>query len=126
MARKPLIFIVDDSASASEAIEEFLKANGFAVRAFAGASELLKRRELSHVGCLVLDVQMPDMGGLELSARLVASGVRIPTIFITAFPQDADRRHALASGAADYLAKPFRPRDLLRAIRLALETRNRQ
>ena len=126
MARKPLIFIVDDSAGACKAIEELLKANGFTVKAFTGASELLKSRELPHPDCLVLDVQMPAMGGLELSSRLVASGIRIPTIFITAFPQDAARRHALASGAADYLAKPFRARDLLRAVRLALKTRNRQ
>jgi len=95
---------------------------GFAVEAFASAEEFLKSDHLHKTRCLILDVRMPGMNGLELQRRLAAGPHKIPVIFITAHGDAAARSQALKDGAVDYLFKPFREEALLDAIHAALNS----
>jgi FixJ family two-component response regulator len=97
-----------------------MKSYGFAVETFASAEEFLGSDRLDKTSCLILDVHMPGMNGLELQQRLVASGSVIPIIFITAFADDSARSQALKAGAVGYLAKPFDDKELLNCINAAL------
>jgi FixJ family two-component response regulator len=119
VARIPLIAIVDDDASVCEAIQGLVEASGFAAEAFSSAEEFLQSERLNDTACLITDVQLPGMSGLQLQNHLSVSGSRIPIIVITAFPGD-DRR-ALAAGAICFLLKPVIKEDLLSCIRLALD-----
>jgi FixJ family two-component response regulator len=116
----PLISIVDDDASARIATGRLVRALGFRAFAFASADEFLSSPQLHETACLVSDVQMPRIGGLELQARLRAAGTRIPIIFMTAFPHEEIREHALAAGAICVLAKPLDAATLSRCIDTAL------
>jgi len=120
---KPVISIVDDDEIAREGTTDLVKAMGFGAKAFRCAEEFLKSSYLDGTSCLVADVQMPGMTGLELHDRLVGSGKTIPTILITAFPNDRDRTRALQAGVVCYLTKPFNDEDLLTCVRSALESR---
>ena len=117
---EPLVAIVDDDGPLREALRRMLKADGIATELFASAEQFLRSSRLAEASCLILDVRMPGLSGLELHDYLVAQGCRIPTILITACPTSAERKRALASGAAFYLAKPFAERALLDAVREAL------
>ena len=121
MPKKPVISIVDDDASVREGTMDLLKAMGFIAEAFSCAEEFLKSKRLHSTSCLIADVRMPGMTGLELHNRLVRSGNVIPTILITAFPNDRDQARALRAGLSCYLTKPFNEGDLLACIRSALE-----
>jgi FixJ family two-component response regulator len=114
--------IVDDDHSVREALTSLVRSLGYVVMAFECAEGLLKSRHRGSVSCLIADVQMPGMTGLELHNRLVASGEPIPTILITAFPDERARERALKSGVIGYLTKPFSEDDLLACIRSILET----
>jgi FixJ family two-component response regulator len=118
----PLIAIVDDDASVCEAVQGLVEAFGFVAEAFSSAEEFLQFERLNDTACLIADVQLPGMSGLQLQSHLSASGYRIPIIVITAFPGD-DRR-ALAAGAICFLRKPVTKEDLLSCIRLALDRRD--
>ena len=98
-----------------------MRALGFRAEAFGSAEDFLKFDRLHSTACLIADVQMPQMSGLELHHRIVASGVSIPTILITAYPDDGVRARALQAGVIGYLTKPFNINDLLVCIRSALD-----
>jgi FixJ family two-component response regulator len=121
MSNLSLISVVDDDDSVRESLQCLIRSFGFAVEAFASAEELLNSYRLSNVRCLILDVRMPGMSGLELQRRLAAEGREIPVIFITAHGGAAARSQALKDGAVDYLFKPFREEVLLEAIHAALK-----
>ena len=118
---KPLISIVDDDGAVREATKGLMRALGFLAETFGSAEDFLKFERLHSTACLIADVQMPQMSGLELYHRLVASGVPIPTILITAYPDDSVRARALKAGVICYLSKPFNKDDLLVCIRSALD-----
>jgi len=117
---KPLISIVEDDESVREAIKGLMRSLGYRVEAVASPQEFLSSRQVRRTSCLIADMQMPGMTGLELYQRLSASGKPIPTILITAYPDDGVRERALAAGVIGYLSKPFEEDDLLACIRSAL------
>jgi FixJ family two-component response regulator len=116
-----MISIVDDDESLREALTGLMKSLGYAAVAFACAEDFLKSSRRDRTSCLIADVQMPGMSGLELHDNLVASGKPIPTILISAYPDEAVRARALQAGILGYLAKPFNEDNLLKHIRSALE-----
>ena len=120
MPRKSVIAIVDDDHSVREALTSLVRSLGYVAVAFECAENLLKSRRRRNVSCVIADVQMPGMTGIELHNRLVSSGEPIPTILITAFPDERSRERALQAGVIGYLAKPFSEDDLLACIRSSL------
>jgi FixJ family two-component response regulator len=121
MSNLYLISVVDDDNSVRESLQCLIRSFGFAVDAFASAEEFLNSYRLSDTRCLILDVRMPGMTGLELQRRLAAELREIPVIFITAHGDETARSQALKDGAVDYLFKPFREEALLGAIHAALK-----
>jgi FixJ family two-component response regulator len=119
---EPLVSIVDDDESVRESTEALLRSNGFAVETFASASEFLSSPALEKTACLILDVRMPRMTGLELQRRLAVAHRAISVIFITSYDSAETREEALRAGAVDFLKKPFSEEALLRATRRALGT----
>jgi FixJ family two-component response regulator len=122
VSQTPQIAIVEDDASVREALQGLLEAFGFAAEVFSSAEEFLRSERLNDTACLITDVRLPGMSGLQLQDHLSVSGSCIPIIVITAFPGD-DRR-ALAAGAICFLRKPVIKEDLLTCIRLALDRRH--
>ena len=120
MAAPPLISIVDDDESVRESLWGLLRSVGFAVNVFASAEEFWNSDQLSISNCLILDVRMPGMSGIELQRQLVASGCNIPVIFITAYEDEGMRAQAFLGGAGAFLIKPFSEEALLTAIHAAL------
>jgi FixJ family two-component response regulator len=116
-----IVMIVDDDESIRRAGRRLIKSYGFAVETFASAEDFLGSGRLHETACLVLDVQMPGLNGLELQSRLVAEGHQVPIIFITAFNDENARAQALQAGALGYLVKPFEEAELLNGINLALQ-----
>ena len=121
MSDKFIVMIVDDDKSVRRAARRLIKSFGFAVETFASAEDFLTSGRLLQTACLVLDVQMPGLNGLELQNRLISEGHQIPTLFITAFNDENAREQALRAGAVGYLVKPFEEADLLAGIKLALQ-----
>src|SRR5690349_7702548 len=115
-----MVAIVDDDDLMRSAVEGLLKSAGLPSRAFASAEEFLNSGQQRQVGCLVADIRMPGMTGLELQAKLNAEHCRIPTIFITAHGDEKMRMQALRAGAVEFLAKPFDDEALLESVRAAL------
>lgn len=115
-----LVAIVEDDASARAAMVGLVRSLGFATAAFGSAAAFLRSDRVRRTGCLIADMQMPEMTGLELHRRLVATGRPIPTVLVTAHADEAVRALALQAGIRGYLAKPVRPEDLLDVIRAAL------
>jgi len=115
-----IVMIVDDDDSIRKAVRRLMKSYGLPVETFASAAEYLGSDRLAKTSCLVLDVHMPDMTGLELQKRLIGAGYVIPIVFITAFTDDNARTQALNAGAVGYLAKPFSDEELLSHIHTAL------
>jgi len=120
VAAPVLISIVDDDPSVREALCRLLRTVGFEVTAFASAEEYLSSDQPKNQDCLIVDVRMPGMGGIELRRRLVASHVDIPVIFITAHEDESIRAQALNGHASAVLRKPFSEEALLNAINNAL------
>jgi FixJ family two-component response regulator len=117
-----LVAIVDDDASMRVAIEDLLGSVGISARSFASAEEFLLSGLQNQIACLISDIRMPGMTGLELQARLIAEGSRVPIIFITAHGNARVRTQALNSGAIEFLGKPFDDEKLLGSVRAALGT----
>ena len=117
-----LVAIVDDDDSMRSALDGLLKAVGFPARAFASAEEFLKSGDQHQTSCLIADIRMPGMSGLELQAQLNAERCRIPIIFITAHGDGKMRMQALRAGAVEFLSKPFDEEVLLESVRAALES----
>jgi FixJ family two-component response regulator len=122
--QKPLIACVEDDVLAREALEGLLKAFGYTIEIFSSAEEFLQSDRLNEASCLITDVHMRGMSGLQLQSRLAASGSRIPVIVVTGFPDDRVRERALTAGAVGFLSKPFDTADLLTCIRSALDRRH--
>ena len=120
MAERPLVAIVDDDQSLRNATGDLLKAAGFSTATFEDAESFLGSASRASAACLVADMRMPGMTGLELYQALVASGDRIPTVIITAHPEDLTRSRARDAGITCYLSKPFAPDDLLECVGEAL------
>ena len=120
MSNSEIISIVDDDASARVATDRLVRSLGWRARTFASGEEFLQSPQLEDTRCLVSDVQMPRLNGLELQRRLIARGHRIPIIFMTAFPDDAARTRAMAAGAVCFLTKPFDAPTLSECIEAAL------
>jgi FixJ family two-component response regulator len=117
---KVVISIIDDDDSAREGVTDLVGTLGFSVHSFPSAEDFLNSDQLHCTSCLIADVQMPGMTGLELHERLVASGLAIPTVLITAYPDERIRLRALRAGVVCYLVKPFAEEDFLDCIRSAL------
>jgi FixJ family two-component response regulator len=116
------VSIVDDDESARVAIQGVLKSVGWQARTFSSAEEFLESGQLCETGCLITDIRMPGMSGLELQARLVEEGWRIPIIFITAHGDSRMQARAMKAGAVAFLGKPFDDKVLLQEVRTALES----
>lgn len=121
MAEKPTIFVVDDDAAVRRAIASAGKLMGHAVKQFAGAAEFLATFDSSRPGCLVLDLKMPGMTGIELQQRLVDEGVALPIIVVSGHADVRIAVDVMTRGALTLLEKPFRLEELLAKLRLALE-----
>ena len=116
-----LVAIVDDDDLMRNALQGLLKSVGLPARVFASAEEFLQSGEQRQTACLIADIRMPGMSGLELQAKLNAEHFRIPTIFITAHGDAKMRMQALRAGAVEFLAKPFDDEVLLGNVRAALK-----
>ena len=117
-----MVAIVDDDESIRSALKGLMKSVGLPARAFASAEEFLESGEQQDTGCLIADIRMPGMSGLELQAKLNADDCRIPIIFITAHGDEKMRMQALRAGAVEFVAKPFDDEALVASVRAALES----
>jgi FixJ family two-component response regulator len=116
----PLISVVDDDDSVRESLRALLRSVRFMVEVFPSAEDFLSWDRVGETDCLILDMRMPGMSGLELQRRLVARHPGMPVIFITAHGDEVLRSRALKNGAVDYLLKPFSEEALLNAVQTAL------
>jgi len=117
----PTVFVVDDYAPGRRSISRLLRAAGFAVTAFASAKEFMAQYDAEAPGCLVLDLAMPAVSGLELQGLLADRGSLLPIIFLTAYGDIPKSVQAMKLGASDFLTKPVNDEDLLAAVRVAIE-----
>jgi FixJ family two-component response regulator len=121
----PVIAIVDDDESFRQAAISFIRSLGYSVAAFPSADAFLNSNAVENTDCLITDVQMPGMSGIELQSNLIAQGHRVPVIFVTAFPEMEARGRALRAGAIGFLGKPFADENLISCLNKALATRAR-
>ncbi len=119
----PVICLVDDDASVRNAVSTLLRSVGFDCRDFASGAEFLLSGLAASSDCLIVDLRMKGMSGLELQAALRQAGVQLPTVFISAHGDDDARARAAAAGALGFLSKPFEERALLDCVRAALASR---
>jgi len=117
-----MVAVVDDDESLRTGLQRLLRSAGFRVRSFASAEDFLKSGQQHETGCLVADIRMPGMSGLDLQAKLDADHCPIPTIFISAHGDEKMRLQAMRGGAVKFLAKPFDDAILLETVRTALKT----
>jgi FixJ family two-component response regulator len=120
-AAVPTVFIIDDDRSMRQAIQDLVESVGLRAEAFATGREFFSRQHTGDPSCLVLDVRLPQMSGLDFQRQLAEAGIQIPIIFITAHGDVPMSVRALKSGAVEFLTKPFRDQDLLDAIQQALQ-----
>jgi FixJ family two-component response regulator len=118
---EPMVFVVDDDPSVCRSIERLIEPAGFKVQSFRSAAQFLAQGRPSSPACLVLDVQLPGLSGLDLQRELTNSGIQLPIIFITGHGDIPMSVRAMKGGAVEFLTKPFRGAQLLSAIRAALE-----
>jgi FixJ family two-component response regulator len=121
-SRDALISIIDDDQSVREALQDLIDSLGFKVHAFPSAIEFLASADIRATSCMIADVHMPHMSGIELFRRLTELGHPIPTILITAYPNDSVRDRALADGVIGYLTKPFDDNALIGCVESALRS----
>ena len=120
----PLISVVDDDQSVRESLARLIRSVGFNVQVFGSAEEFLSARDRRRADCLILDIRMPGMNGLELQSALSETDRQLPVIFITAHGSDiAVRTRALRGGAVDYLLKPLQEEEVLKALDTALNSK---
>lgn len=117
---RPVISVIDDDASIRAAADSLLRARGYTVGTFASAAEFLRSHQIDETSCVITDVRMPDMSGVELQTALRKQGRSTPFIFITAFPEESARLRALHDGAVCFLSKPFDAPTLIRCVEAAL------
>lgn len=118
---EPVIYIVDDDISMRESLLDLFRSMSFEAQAFASPDEFLANAELSRAGCIVLDVRLPGVSGLDFQGQLERAGNRLPIIFMTGYGDISMSVRAMKAGAVDFLAKPFREQDLLDAVLAAIE-----
>jgi RNA polymerase sigma factor (sigma-70 family) len=119
--RPPIVFIVDDDASVREGLKNLIRSVGLHVELFGSATEFLETQRPDAPSCLVLDVRLPGISGLDLQRRLADANVHVPIIIITGHGDIPMSVRAMKAGAIEFLTKPFRDQDLLDAIQVALE-----
>ena len=122
-AHAPLVAIVDDDALVRSSTYRLIRSFGYRAQAYDSGGEFLGSDAVAEAACVVLDVCMPDMDGLELQRRLAARGARVPIVFVTAVASDEQERCARSAGAIDFLRKPVAPKSLHLAIENALQNR---
>ena len=120
--KKRMVALVEDDDSYRVAVQRLLKSAGFSVQSFATAEDFLRSGRQLETGCLITDIRMPGMSGLDLQARLNADHCLIPTIFITAHGDEDMRLQAMRGGAVKFMVKPFDGEILLESVRAAFET----
>ena len=120
-AEEPIVFVIDDDASMREALQSLFRSVGLRVEVFGSASEFLQSKLPDVAGCLILDVRLPRLSGLEFQAELVKAGIHIPIIFMTGHGDVPMSVKAMKAGAVDFLTKPFRDQDMLDAVAMAIE-----
>jgi FixJ family two-component response regulator len=121
LSKAPLIAIVEDDEFVRGSMRRLMRSLGYPVEAFPSAADFLAFCRLDETACLIADIQMPGMTGVELYARLIEAGHKIPTILVTAYPDETRRARALKDGIAGYLLKPFDDNDLVDCVRKAVE-----
>jgi FixJ family two-component response regulator len=119
--QRPKIFVIDDDESVREALVSLIRSAGLGVETFASAPEFLNRQQIDEPSCLVLDVRLPGLSGLDLQQRLTEINVSTPIIFITGHGDIPMSVRAMKAGAVEFLTKPFRDEDLLNAIQEAIQ-----
>jgi FixJ family two-component response regulator len=117
----PIVSIVDDDESMRAVTCSLIRSLGLTAYGFASAEEFLRSPRLTETSCLISDVQMPSMSGIELQSALISQGYKIPTIFFTAFPDEAIEARAMRAGAVGFLSKPFDSQDMIRCIDMAMK-----
>jgi FixJ family two-component response regulator len=120
MMEKPLVSVVEDDRFFRESMGRLMRSLGYTVEAFSSAADFLASPSLAETACIIADVHMPAMTGIELHQRLIDAGHAIPTILVTAYPNDADRACAFNHGVVCYLRKPVDEQHLLECLRAAL------
>jgi FixJ family two-component response regulator len=121
MQNVPVISIVDDDESVRIAMNRLVRSLGYNVYTFASAEDFLRSPRVSDTSCLITDVQMPGMNGVELQSRLRDDGHRMPIVFITSYPDERTRNRSLDAGAVCYLTKPFDEQTLITCLKMALQ-----
>ena len=121
LSNAPLIAIIDDDQFFRGSMRRLIRSLDYRVEAFPSAADFLASRRLDETACLIADIQMPGMTGVELHARLIEAGHKIPTILVTAYPDEARRVRALKGEIVCYLLKPFDDNDLMDCVRKAVE-----
>jgi FixJ family two-component response regulator len=121
LPKRPVISIIDDDASIRVATQSLVRSLGFAVCTFASAADFLQSPCVNDTSCVISDVQMPGMSGVELQSLLIAQGHRVPIIFITAFHEESVRARAMKAGAIGFLNKPFSGQTLIECLDTALQ-----
>jgi len=122
MPKASLISIVEDDQFFRDSMRRLMRSLGYDVEAFPSAADFLASHRLSETACLISDVQMPAMTGVELHRHLIKAGYTIPTILVTAYPDDVDRTRALNDGVVCYLRKPVDEQHLIQCLRAAIES----
>ena len=117
---QPIIFVIDDDESICRSLRRLIQSMGFHVRTFISGNDFLNQGCQNMSGCIILDVRMPEIGGLELQKRLNDSGCKMPIIFMSAHQDNGTREKAFNAGAIAFLQKPFEDQLLVKTIRLAL------
>jgi FixJ family two-component response regulator len=120
LPKVPVISIVDDDEAVRETTKGLVRSLGYVAATFASSEEFLNSDRVNDTSCLISDVQMPGLNGLELQSRLIAMGRRIPIIFVTAFPHEQIRLRALKAGAVGFLSKPFSDDNLIHCLDRAI------
>jgi FixJ family two-component response regulator len=120
MSQAQTVSIVDDDPVAREGIRELVESLGYKALAFVSAQDFLQSGAITTTGCLITDLQMPGLSGLDLQERLQAQGYRTPVIFITAYPNEKHRSRAMRAGALGFLSKPFEEQCLVKCLAVAM------
>lgn len=120
--KEQLVSVVEDDRFFRESMGRLMKSLGYAVEAFPSAADFLASPRLAETACLITDVHMPSMSGIELYRHLIDAGHAIPTILVTAYPNDVDRDRALKDGVVCYLRKPVNQQNLLQCLNAALSS----
>ena|ERR1700733_1754913 len=120
-SERPVVFVVDDDVSIQDALRNLFRSVGLNVKTFGSAQEFLSSRHPDVSGCLVLDVRLPGLSGLDLQRQLVEANLRLPIIFITGHGDIQMSVRAMKAGAVEFLTKPFRDQDLLDAVQQAID-----